>query len=63
VESWLASRSLNPADICFYSDSYTDLPLLEFSGRAVAVNPDCFLEKQAKKQGWQILRFSETLGL
>jgi phosphoserine phosphatase len=34
---------------------------MEYSGRAIAVNPDRFLEKEAKKHGWEILRFRETL--
>jgi phosphoserine phosphatase len=46
----------------FYSDSYTDLPLLEFSGHPVAVNPDRFLRREALKRGWRILRWRETLG-
>jgi phosphoserine phosphatase len=53
---------MRPEDISFYSDSYTDLPLLEFSGSPVAVNPDRFLTYEAKKRGWKILRFRETLG-
>jgi len=62
VENWLAERGINPADVCFYSDSYTDIPLMEYCGSAVAVNPDRFLKREAKKRGWQILRFRETLG-
>jgi HAD superfamily hydrolase (TIGR01490 family) len=57
VESWLADNSLKTQDLRFYSDSYTDIPLLEFCGQAVAVNPDSFLAKEARKRGWEILRF------
>ncbi|GHV53657.1 phosphoserine phosphatase [Spirochaetia bacterium] len=62
VEAWLNGRSLPPEDVYFYSDSYTDLPVLEFCGHPVAVNPDRFLEREAKQRGWQVLRFRETLG-
>lgn len=62
VELWLNKNGLNPCDACFYSDSYTDLPLLEFCGKPVAVNPDRVLTQKAKKNGWEIIRFTETLG-
>jgi HAD superfamily hydrolase (TIGR01490 family) len=61
VERWLAERSLGPKDLRFYSDSYTDLPLLAYCGEAIVVNPDRFLEKEAKKRGWPVLHFRETL--
>ncbi|GHT55181.1 hypothetical protein FACS1894109_01230 [Spirochaetia bacterium] len=60
VEAWLKARSLSPEDVSFYSDSYTDLPTLEFCGHPVAVNPDRILEQEAKQRGWPILRFRET---
>jgi HAD superfamily hydrolase (TIGR01490 family) len=62
VVAWLEERALRPEEICFYSDSYTDLPLLEYCGKPVAINPDRFLQREAKKRGWQIIRFRETLG-
>ena len=63
VEIWLKEKNINPKEVCFYTDSYTDLPLMEFCGRPVAVNPDRVLAKEAKKQGWEILRFKKTLGV
>jgi len=59
VVQWLEQNGINPKDACFYSDSYTDIPLLEYCGTAVAVNPDRFLAKEAKKRGWKILQFSK----
>jgi HAD superfamily hydrolase (TIGR01490 family) len=41
----------------FYSDSITDLPLLEAVREAVAVNPDPKLEREAKCRGWRIERW------
>ncbi|MDB4935820.1 MAG: Phosphoserine phosphatase [Labilithrix sp.] len=38
----------------FYSDSYTDLPLLEAVAEPVIVNPDPRLERVAKQRGWRI---------
>ena len=60
VEAWLEENSIRPEDAWFYSDSYTDIPLLEICGKPVAVNPDSTLAKAAKKHGWGIMRFTET---
>ncbi len=38
----------------FYSDSFTDLPLLEAVAEPVIINPDPRLERIAKKRGWRI---------
>ncbi len=61
--AWLAEHNIAPNDVRFYSDSYTDLPLLEYAGEAIAVNPDRFLKREAKKRRWKILCFHETIGL
>ena len=44
-----------------YSDSASDLPMLEAVGHPVAVNPDAKLSEVAKREGWEVLRF-EKLG-
>lgn len=41
----------------FYSDSVSDLPLLERVGHPVAVNPDPRLRRLAQKRGWPVQRF------
>jgi HAD superfamily hydrolase (TIGR01490 family) len=41
-------------DSTFYSDSYTDLPLLEHVREPVVVNPDPRLRRIAKNRGWRI---------
>lgn len=38
----------------FYTDSLTDLPLLERVGERIAVNPDPRLRRVAKRRGWRI---------
>ena len=38
----------------FYSDSYSDLPMLERVGMARVVNPDLRLKRHAKRVGWQV---------
>jgi HAD superfamily hydrolase (TIGR01490 family) len=44
-----------------YSDSATDLPMLEIVGHPVAVNPDRPLRRIAQVRGWEILRFQRLL--
>lgn len=39
-----------------YSDSESDLPMLEVVGNAVVVNPDRQLLSIAKERGWEVLR-------
>ncbi len=40
-----------------YSDSATDLPMLEVVGHPVAVNPDRELARAARERGWEIRQF------
>lgn len=40
-----------------YSDSESDLPMLEAVGHPVAVNPDGALLRIARERGWDVLRF------
>ena len=49
---------------CFaYTDSVTDLPLLEVVGHPTAVNPDRALRREAIGRGWPVLRFSNPVSL
>jgi HAD superfamily hydrolase (TIGR01490 family) len=40
-----------------YSDSESDMPMLEAVGHPVAVNPDGALARVARERGWDVLRF------
>jgi len=59
VKEWAAKNKLNfPQAIgYFYSDSVSDLPLLELAAQPVAVNPSRQLAKIARARGWPIERF------
>ena len=39
----------------FYTDSYSDLPVMAAVGRAVAVNPDPRLRREALRRGWPVV--------
>jgi HAD superfamily hydrolase (TIGR01490 family) len=54
AESLVARRELDLAQSWFYTDSYTDMPMLERVGNRVVVNPDPRLRFAAKKRGWPI---------
>lgn len=43
------------ANCAFYTDSYSDLPVLEAVGRPVAVNPDRRLRRAAVQRGWELV--------
>jgi HAD superfamily hydrolase (TIGR01490 family) len=46
-----------------YSDSYTDLPMLEAVGHPVAVNPDRILARYAREHGYETARFVQPVRL
>jgi HAD superfamily hydrolase (TIGR01490 family) len=50
---------LDLAQCYAYSDSASDLPMLEAVGHPVAVNPDTALERHAAANGWPIVHFSQ----
>jgi len=60
VRELAAERGYHLADCYAYSDSVTDLPMLEAVGRPHAVNPDRALRRLAHQRGWPVLAFSET---
>lgn len=46
-----------------YSDSATDLPMLEAVGHPVAVNPDRALGRVARDRGWEVRAFTKPVRL
>lgn len=46
-----------------YSDSITDLPMLQSVGHPTVVNPDRALRKEAISRGWPVLTFSKPVSL
>jgi HAD superfamily hydrolase (TIGR01490 family) len=57
VRELAAQQSIDLAQSTAYSDSASDLPLLEAVGYPVAVNPDRALRRQAELRGWPVRRF------
>ena len=52
-------EGLDLAQCWAYSDSASDLPMLEAVGHPVAVNPDTKLERMAGQRGWPVVVFSK----
>jgi len=60
----LAVHEGYPLEHCYaYSDSITDLPMLEAVGNPSVVNPDRALRKEAAARGWPVLTFSRPVPL
>jgi HAD superfamily hydrolase (TIGR01490 family) len=61
MRAFAAEHGIDLGDSYAYSDSLSDLPMLEAVGHPVVVNPDPALAAIAKREGWQTMRF-ERLG-
>lgn len=61
MEELAAAEGIALADSFAYSDSITDLPMLEVVGHPVAVNPDKELRAIAEDRDWQILEFEREV--
>lgn len=61
MRRFAADHDIDLAQSWAYSDSISDLPMLELVGKPVAVNPDGPLARAAAERGWPVMRF-ETLG-
>jgi HAD superfamily hydrolase (TIGR01490 family) len=60
----LAAREGYSLEHCYaYSDSITDLPMLEAVGHPTVVNPDRALRKEATARGWSARTFSRPVPL
>lgn len=60
VQRIAEERGLDLAHCTAYSDSSNDLPMLSVVGNAVAVNPDTWLRREARRQGWLIIEYRRS---
>jgi HAD superfamily hydrolase (TIGR01490 family) len=63
IKDIAAQQAIDLTGSYAYSDSVTDLPMLEAVGHPVAVNPDRDLRREAEKRGWQIRDFRRPVRL
>ena len=58
-----AEKGYDLAESFAYSDSVTDLPMLEAVGHPFAVNPDKALRREAAERDWPVLEFRHPVSL
>lgn len=58
IEKLASDRGYDLERSYAYSDSISDLPMMELVGHPVAVNPDSDLERVAHERGWPIVIFA-----
>ncbi|MEJ7833099.1 MAG: HAD family hydrolase [Nocardioides sp.] len=63
IEELAAEMGYDLAECYGYSDSVTDVPMLEVVGYPHAVNPDRELRKIAAAKGWPVLVFTKPVAL
>jgi len=63
VRELAAAEGYDLARSYAYSDSITDVPLLETVGHAHAVNPDRALRREAEQRDWPVLSFARPVRL
>jgi HAD superfamily hydrolase (TIGR01490 family) len=57
LQQLIDERGIDLARSWFYTDSITDVPLLDLVGHPVAVNPDPFLYREAARRCWPVRFF------
>ena len=63
IRELAASEGYDLARSYAYTDSHTDLPMLQAVGHPYAVNPDRALRREAAARGWPVLVFSKPVAL
>jgi HAD superfamily hydrolase (TIGR01490 family) len=59
ADRYTASLGARLSDCAFYSDSHSDLPMLEVAGEPVVVHPDIRLRRLARRRGWRTIEWGE----
>lgn len=54
AEQFAAERRIDLGASFFYTDSYSDLPMLRRVGKPVIINPDPRLRRYARRAGWSL---------
>jgi HAD superfamily hydrolase (TIGR01490 family) len=60
AERFAADQQIDLRKSYFYTDSITDLPMLERVGNPRPVNPDRLLRRHARRRGWPVVAVGEV---
>jgi hypothetical protein len=63
MKAYAAERGIDLAASYAYSDSITDVPMLEVVGHPVAVNADRDLARIARERDWELRSFTRPVRL
>lgn len=59
ISQLATERNIDLANSWSYSDSMSDVPMMELVGHAVAVNPDSELSQLSRQKGWPVVVFAQ----
>ena len=62
AEAYAREAGVALSACAFYTDSYSDLPVMEVVGRPVAVHPDHRLKREARRRGWPVVSWGVPPG-
>ena len=57
ARAWAAERGVDLQQSYFYSDSYSDAPMLRAVGNPRVISPDPRLSREARQRGWPVLQW------
>ena len=57
ARAWAAIHDVSLAESSFFTDSVSDLPMLEAVGEPRVINPDPRLSRVARQRGWPVARW------
>jgi len=58
--AYAESRGQSLGECTFYTDSFSDLPVLEAVGQPVVVHPDPRLRREAARRGWPVVDWGKA---
>ena len=61
LQRFIEEYGIDLAKSWFYTDSITDLPLLDLVGHPVVTNPDPFLYREAARRRWPVRVFDNPV--
>ena len=62
IREYAEQEQIDLDQSCAFSDSTSDIPMLEVTGKPVATNPSRRLRRIAMKKNWPIVELKESKG-